>query len=224
MRMFSYRRLPVIAAGITLILLLQGAVVYLLVRGEQPPIPPALPTLPPEIGSWKQVSDQPMQPEVLAYLKPDTYIDRNYSSKGSASQINLFVAYFKSLKSGYGPHSPSVCLPGAGWLEKSYSLVELPVPGERRSVPAHRFLLEKGDQKVLVFYWYQNGRHVWAEEFWAKLYMLPDLVRHHHSDVALVRVVMPLEGGTTVEAAEAGVSDFVRTVFPPLEEQFASGA
>jgi EpsI family protein len=164
---------------------------------------------------------QALEPEVLAYLRPDDYIDLNYQSRGPAGNVNLFVAYFKSLKSGYGPHSPGVCLPGAGWKPAQFGVVNVPVPGPQMNIPVNQYFLEKDNQKLLVLYWYQNERRIWAEEFRAKIYMLPDLLRYHRSDVALVRIITPLDPNA-VEATESGLFKFVNTAFPLLSERFSS--
>jgi len=207
--------------GVTIVLGLQIAASYAISFGEQPPASPALGTMPSEIGAWKLVGEQAMEPDVAAYLRPDDYIDRNYLGNSAASNVNLFVAYFKSLKSGYGPHSPAVCLPGSGWMPKQFEVVRATVPGAFGSIPVNQYILEKDKQNMLVLYWYQNERRIWAEEFRAKLFMLPDLLRYHRSDVALVRIITPLNSNAT-EATKADLFQFVRSAFPLLSEQFSS--
>jgi len=206
--------------GITVILGLQIAAAYALSMNEQPPASPALENLPTEIGAWRLVGQQAMEPEVAAYLRPDDYISRNYQASGPAGRVNLFVAYFKSLKSGYGPHSPGICLPGAGWKAKQVDVVRAEVPGGLGSIPVNQYILEKDNQNLLVLYWYQNERRIWAEEFRAKLFMLPDLIRYHRSDVALVRIITPLEKNAT-EATRADLFRFISAVFPHLTERFS---
>ncbi len=126
-----------------------------------------------------------------AYLKPDEYILRDYADPRGTPSINLFVAYFKSLQNKYGPHSPRICLPGSGWLITSSKIINLPVPGRPGGIPVNQFTMEQSSQHILVLYWYQNDRDVWAEEYHAKLRLLPDLIRYRRSDVSLVRLVVP---------------------------------
>ena len=139
-----------------------------------------------------------------AYLKPDDYILRDYTADNGSAPTNLFVAYFKSLQNVYGPHSPSVCLPGAGWLVTSSKILNVTVPGRPDPIPVNEFTMEKSNSRILVIYWYQNDRAVWAQEFKAKLRLLPDLLRYRRSDVSLVRVITSLPGTTT----EAELGDF----------------
>ncbi len=214
------RRLARLIVGVTVILGLQIAAAFAISFGEKPPATPDLRSIPSKIGAWAQVGEVQMEPEVAAYLRPDDYIDRNYLTAGPAGNVNLFVAYFKSLKSGYGPHSPGVCLPGAGWAPKQAGVIRLPVPGELGSIPVNQYILEKGKQNLLVLYWYQNERRTWAEEFRAKIFMLPDLLRYHRSEVALVRIITPLDE-KAVDATKATLSEFVNTLFPMLNERFS---
>jgi hypothetical protein len=81
--------------------------------------------------------------------------------------------------------------------------------------------MDKGNQRILVLYWYQNDRDIWAQEFHAKLRLLPDLLRYHRSDVSLVRLITPLES-SLAETELSSCIRFTREMFPPLAERFAS--
>ncbi len=177
-----------------LILAAQGAVIHVLSIPEKNLIIPQLNNIPAQFSAWKTVSEQALDPGVQAYLKPDAYILRDYTNQQSGSAVNVFVAYFKSLQSGYGPHSPAVCLPGNGWLVQDRKIINLSVPGRAAGIPVNKFVMEKADQHILVLYWYQNDRNVWAEEIQGKIRLLPDLIKYKRSDVSLVRLVQTLSG------------------------------
>jgi EpsI family protein len=131
------------------------------------------------------------------------------------------VAYFKSLQNVYGPHSPRICLPGAGWLVTSSKTLNVSVPGRAESIPVNQFTMEKSGDRILVLYWYQNDRDAWAQEFHAKLRLLPDLLRYRRSDVSLVRLITPLRSQTP-DAEIANCLEFIRGISPFLAEHFAS--
>jgi EpsI family protein len=131
----------------------------------------------------------------------------------------VFVAYFKSLQSGYGPHSPAVCLPGSGWLVQDRDIINISVPGREAGIPVNKFVLEKAGQHILVLYWYQNDRNVWAQEFQGKLRLLPDLIKYKRSDVSLVRLVQPLQGDDAGPAL-IECKQFTQAIFPALSEDF----
>lgn len=183
---------------------------------------PAIDALPRELAPWRSISDHRLEKEVVEYLRPEVYLLRDYKrTEIGSNPINLFVAYFASLKTSYGPHSPRVCLPGSGWLVRSSR--EITVQAGSQSFPVNRYVLEKGKDRILVLYWYQNDRRTWADELYAKLYMLPDLMKHRRSDVTLVRIALPIASGLdgADHASEHEAMAFAQTIHPLLAVKFA---
>jgi EpsI family protein len=217
---FASARYGLFAAA-CLILVFQASASRMLKVDEQKIGIPGLHELPWQIGPWKSSSERSIGPDVTAYLRPDEYVLRDYVDQRSGGTIDLFVAYFKSLQNSYGPHSPKICLPGSGWLVSSSKLVNIPVPGRAEAIPVNQFTMEQANQHIVVLYWYQNARDVWAEEFHAKLRLLPDLIRYRRSDVSLVRVVAPYEGSNPDQVVTNCVQ-FTQGIFPHLAEHFAS--
>jgi EpsI family protein len=204
-----------------LILALQATAFRMLTIDERSLPVPGLHQLPLEFGNWKANSEETLDVSVTDYLKPDEYILRDYLDRDRGASINVFVAYFKSLQNTYGPHSPRVCLPGNGWLEGASSIRPVKLPGRADAIPVNQYVLEKAGNRILVFYWYQNNREVWAEEFRAKLRLLPDLIRYRRSDVSLVRLIAPMRG-TRPESELANCLEFTRSVFPALAEKLGT--
>jgi EpsI family protein len=218
---FGPARIGLFAAA-CLILVFQASASRMLKIDEQKIGIPGLHDIPWQVGPWKASAEQSIGPEVTAYLKPDEYILRDYvDDQPGGGTIDLFVAYFKSLQNVYGPHSPRICLPGSGWLVSSSKTVNIPVPGRPGGIPANQFTMEKSNQRILVLYWYQNDRDVWAEEYHAKLRLLPDLIRYRRSDVSLVRLIAPISGASP-DKELASCAQFTERVFPLLAAHFAS--
>lgn len=220
-----HKNLKLITKGffipISLILVGQAAALRMMSIPEREVPNPGLHELPFEVGDWKSAGEQLLDPGVTAYLKPDEYVIRDYVGHRDGNSINLFLAYFKSVQNVYGPHSPSVCLPGSGWLVRSSKVVSLPVPGPTKTIPVNEYLLEKGGDRILTIFWYQNNRNIWAEEIQGKLKLLPDLMRYHRSDVSLVRIIAPIRGAGG-EAERADCLNFIQAMFPKLVERFES--
>jgi len=74
---------------------------------------------------------------------------------------------------------------------------------------------------LFVVYWYQNNRDVWAEEFHAKLTMLPDLIRYRRSDVSLVRLIAAIPA-QAAEREQTNCLEFAKVLFPTLVERFGT--
>ena len=202
------------------VLLAQAAALRVLSLPERPLPGPRLHDLPYEVGAWRVVEEQALDPTVNEYLKPDDYVIRDYQGQ-EGSSVNLFLAYFKSLQNAYGPHSPKVCLPGAGWLVRSSKIASIQVPGRVESIPVNEYVMERSGQRIAVIYWYQNNRSVWAEEFRAKLTMLPDLIKYRRSDVSLVRLIAPVRSDEGVDEMSR-CAQFAKQVFPLLADRFES--
>lgn len=205
-----------------LILIVQVGAMHMLSISERDlPVPP-LQNLPAQFAGWKLLGEATLEPAVLEYLKPDSYVLRDYGNAANNSSINVFIAYFKSLQNSYGPHSPRVCLPGSGWLVRSSRIRPLSVPGRAEGIPVNEYVLEKNNDRILVVYWYQNDRNIWAEEFRAKITLLPDLIRYRRSDVSLVRLISPLRGDDPTEQLAAN-QEFARLMFPALVQDLRVG-
>ncbi len=209
-----------VVIALTGILGAQMAASYALAVSERPAAKLGLELLPAKIGRWDLAAEHPLEEEVVAYLRPDDYIQRDYVTAGEAVPMNLFVAYFKSLQNEYGPHSPRACLPGSGWLVHDWRIVNLPVAGKPEGIPVNKYWLEKNGQSILVVYWYQNDRRAWAEEYEFKLHLLPDLLRFHKSDVSLVRIVTPVANDASLDEPFKNASEFASTVYAQLLERF----
>lgn len=219
-KLFSPSRIGLLAAA-CLILVFQASASRMLNIDEEKIGIPGLHGVPWQIDHWSTSSEQSIDAATVAYLKPDEYILRDYADAQGGPPLGLFVAYFKSLQSKYGPHSPRICLPGSGWLVSSSKIVKIPVPGRAAGIPVNEYTMEKNETRILVLYWYQNDRDVWAEEYHAKLRLLPDLIRYRRSDVSLVRLIAPMRGSTP-DNELASCVQFTQRVFPLLAEHFAS--
>jgi len=206
---------------VCVILLIQTAASHALSIPEPHLTLPQLRKVPLQLGPWKASGEQSLEAAVTEYLTPDDYILRDYVDKRHGAPVSLFVAYFKSLQNVYGPHSPRICLPGSGWLVRESKIVSVAVPGRGEAIPVNEYLMEKSDAHILVVYWYQDQRHAWAEEFQAKLTLLPSLLRYRRSDASLIRLITPV-GAEMPGQAAARCIEFTHLLYPSLMERFAA--
>ncbi len=200
---------------LTAVLLLQALLFYTLSHGEAvPPIRP-LGTFPARLNGWTLAQEGVIEKEVLNVLKADDTLNRIYAQEATGRAANLFVAYFKTQRTGQTPHSPKNCLPGSGWVPSEASVVDISVPGEQEPIRVNRYIVARGTQKSVVLYWYQTRSRVIASEYMAKIHLVIDSIRYRRSDTALVRVVVPFEGDAEEQASKTAVA-FVQSFFGPL--------
>jgi EpsI family protein len=78
-------------------------------------------------------------------------------------------------------------------------------------------VIQRGNERAAVVYWYQTGDMTVANEYKAKLKLLWTAARFGRSDTALVRVIVPAGEGR-VEATEQAAADLAREVYAALAE------
>jgi EpsI family protein len=202
------------ARVVTILLVLQGALLYSSIRPESVLAGRPLQDFPHMLGSWDFVQDGVVDKETLDVLKADDLLNREYR-RGSI-QAGLFVASFQSQRTGKSPHSPKNCLPGAGWTALSDSKVNIDV-GQAEPIVVNRYIIASGEHRSLVLYWYQSRDRVVANEFAAKYWVMADAIRYNRTDTALVRVIVPVLNKDE-DAAERQAADFARSFYPTLKQ------
>lgn len=175
----------------------------------------SLSTLPHQLGAW-QGTDASFGPRILKVLGVDDYLTRQYrDAKGQT--IDLYVGYYATQRQGSTYHSPKNCLPGSGWTITETEITPIQL-SKAQVTPArvNRVLIQRGLDRQLVLYWYQDRGRIITSEYWAKIYLVWDAIWKQRTDGALVRVVIPFTGEDTSQALETG-KQFVQTLFPVLQ-------
>ena len=196
-------------------------------RTEAVPLREPLETFPMQIGQWTG-ERLDLEAATLANLGVDDYLDRAYVTPDQ-SAVALYIGYYQSQREGDFIHSPLNCLPGAGWSPLSHDRIRIttgenghePLPADPtlRGIEVNRYVVQKGLDRRLVLYWYQSHGRVVASEYWGKFYLVADALRMNRTDVALVRVISPINGQDQAsnQAAERLAVHFVRLMFPLLD-------
>ena len=197
-------------------LLLAGTAIFLQARkrSETLPFREPLALFPHQLGAWAG-TDVSIPPDVREVLGSGDFLLRVYQNSSGGTDVDLFVAYIPSQREGDTLHSPKNCLPGAGWSPVESSQLSISLPGQS-PLPVNRYVIAKGSEHQLVFYWYwAHGRAV-ASEYWAKFYLIADSIRLNRSDGSLVRVATPLFEDEDPLKAERRLLDFTGNMVPRL--------
>ncbi|HEY1203507.1 MAG: exosortase C-terminal domain/associated protein EpsI [Bryobacteraceae bacterium] len=203
------------ARVLTAVLLLQLAGFVAVSRRETVPLARPLSEFPSQLGAWSLVRESEVDQETMEVLRADDVLSRVYSDPVRGRAASLFVAYFKSQRTGQAPHSPKNCLPGAGWTPSESDVLAISVPGRAQPILVNRYLVSKGEDKSVVLYWYQSRNRVVASEYRAKIYLVTDAIRYNRTDTALVRVIVPVAGNDSA-AATTTAEEFVQAFFMTL--------
>lgn len=131
-----------------------------------------------------------------SYESPMTGNPESESGSPVAPPFSIYVGYYDGQTTGKTIHSPKNCLPGSGWEALGSTVAS--VQTLDGTVEVNRYLLQNGDVRALVLYWYQGRGRVQASEYLVKWDLLRDAALRHRSDEALVRIVVPLVGSEEV--------------------------
>jgi EpsI family protein len=106
-------------------------------------------------------------------------------------------------------------MPGGGWVINSLQPLQV---GLQSSAPfaVNRVLIQKGDEKQLVLYWFKQRDRLLADEFLVKFFLFWDALTRRRSDGALIRLVTPITTQDSEEAAERRLLDFAGLVSAEL--------
>jgi EpsI family protein len=188
------------------LLLAGGTVVNLWERaGEAHVERRTLAEFPTQLGAWRQRgTDEKFSDEVEQILRADDYLLRDYIAADGRT-ASFYVGYYFTQRNGATYHSPLNCLPGSGWTMRDPATIRITPAGGGASFEANRYVVENGDSRQLLIYWYQGRGRAVASEYWGKLYTVVDSVKMRRSDGAMVRVMVPF--GTDEAAALRSAQD-----------------
>jgi len=82
----------------------------------------------------------------------------------------------------------------------------------------NRLLIEKGEHKQLVYYWFQQRGRIVTNEYLMKWYLFWDAMTKSRTDGALIRLTTGLSGGQEVSVADKKLEAFARVISPVIPE------
>lgn len=172
-------------------------------RGEVQVERKPLREIPAKLGDWTQKgTDIKFSEQTESVLRTSDYVMREYSNS-SGNFANLYVGYYASQRTGATYHSPQNCLPGAGWEMKQPELIEITTPSGK-SFAANRYIIENGQSKAVMIYWYQGRGRAIPSEYTDKIYTVLDSVLRRRSDGAMIRIMTSV-GSSEAEALQIAV-------------------
>jgi len=169
---------------------------------------------PLSLEDWR-ARQQSLDPQVETALAVSDYLLADYKQPATPP-VNFYIAYYESQRKGVSPHSPRVCIPGGGWQINKFQRAEMPLGDNEPVLPVNRLIIENGDDKLLVYYWFhQRGKNI-ANEYVMKGHLLKDALVMNRTDGALIRVTTPINFSGGIAAAEERLQSFIRTAKPYL--------
>jgi exosortase D (VPLPA-CTERM-specific) len=166
---------------------------------------------PMQLGEWHGRRES-MEAVFSDTLQLDDYLLADYAND-SGRTVNLYVSYYNSQRKGEAVHSPRSCLPGGGWQVREFGQRDISsvfINGQRLRV--NRSLVELGDQRELVYYWFQQRGRVITNEFAVKWYLFWDALTEHRTDGAMIRVITPVPSSSSEADADRRLAKFASRI------------
>jgi exosortase D (VPLPA-CTERM-specific) len=173
---------------------------------------------PLSIGEW-QGDKKTMEVKFINALKFEDYFMANYTSNDGF--LELYIAYYESQRKGEAAHSPRSCLPGAGWVIDSRKQIQIDYAepdGQEKMANINRMLVQRGDARYLMYYWFKQRDRQLSNEYLVKWYLFWDGVTQNRTDGALIRVMYPIPEALSVEQGDEILQTYIHKVLPVLPE------
>jgi EpsI family protein len=113
-------------------------------------------------------------------------------------------------------------MPGSGWEDGRYQTQWVPLDSSKKNgVNINKYVVSKGTEKNLVFYWYQGRERITTNEYKDRILLIWDAITKQRTDGALVRIVIPLKSSDGGEEIQCGI-EFIQKVIPILGDYLPS--
>lgn len=162
----------------------------------------------------------PVEPEIVRQAGADSYASVSYKN----AQGNSFRLYVGgAIRNQENFHAPSFCMPASGWELLDEGTVPFSCyPSATHEPTMRRLLLQLGNERMLVYYWFQAGNRIANHEWMIRWYRFLDLLAKEPFRPTLI-VTVYARVVRDVEQTEEATQEFLRSVGPQLRASIAHG-
>ena len=186
-------------------------------RGNIAPERDSFALFPRELDGWRQAGPREfLKPGIENKLAANDYHQVTFVKPETNGSVSLFMAWYDD-QSKDGVHSPEVCLPGSGWeiawLERTDITEQM---GSKLPFRINRAIIQKGEARMMVYYWFQQKERRIAWDFAAKFWLTVDGIRTGRTDGALIRLTTHIGMNESNEQAEERLQEMLMAIQEPL--------
>jgi len=169
------------------------------------------------VNGWRDV-DLPNADNILKALETDSTIFKRFTS-ADGKTVSLYIGHYKKLDKAKLSHSPKVCFTAQGWIMSNPKHISLSVGKYMLNCTA--MIVQKDNNKELVYYWYQFDDKTFADLYKMKLALLSKKLRHAKEDNLFIRLTSPVSDGD--KKAAAVILGFYKSLYPEVMKCFFAG-
>jgi exosortase D (VPLPA-CTERM-specific) len=197
----------IISAGLLVLVL-----IFSLSTKALPPvkIQGGIASFPLEFAGWQGRSEY-VDPEIIIQSGAEESFSGIYQNN-SGDVVSLYVGYRSTafLSNDNFFHSPTVCIPSAGWITRETSIhviKDVPFFGDMKVA---KMLIEKGLDKQLVYFWFQTKDKATHNKDINRFHLAVHAIKRDNTYDLFIRPVASLQRNETIGNAEARMDKFVR--------------
>lgn len=172
------------------------------------------PSFPKQIGEWEG-TEQFFSQEIYDAVGVDDSTLVTYTNHEKKS-VQLYIGFYRSQRRGDLIHSPKNCLPGSGWGIRHSSIEPVTVSPDK-TIHIIKLNLEKGDQQMVVLYWFHSRGRIIDSEYKQKIYLVLDSIFRNRTDGSFVRLISSVNG-EEIDQTVARMKQFIVNLLPVLDE------
>ncbi|MBK1647098.1 VPLPA-CTERM-specific exosortase XrtD [Rhabdochromatium marinum] len=202
-------------AAVALLALTAITMPFLQARPVEPLERESLTVFPEEVGPWEGTPEI-LQDNILKSLDLTDYFIGDFIGGGDR-RVNFYAAFYDSQGAGESAHSPRSCIPGGGWKIEDLQRITLDglfVAGQPLRV--NRLKIQRGDDKQLVYYWFQQRGRVLTNEYAVKWFLFWDALIRNRTDGALVRLTTAIQPWEDWSDGDRRLRGFAALAVPEL--------
>ncbi len=175
----------------------------------------SLDQIPLQLNQWAG-EDIAMDPGVVNMLDADFHVQRAYTHP-LGDVVWLYVGYYGTDRGGRPEHTPWMCYPSNGWTIVGSNVVNVVSLDGDDVIRANELLVERGGDRRLVHFWYQNHRKSgMLGGFDQAIERFVSRIRFGRADGSLIRLSTPMRLDEEPESARTRLRALAREVVQPL--------
>jgi EpsI family protein len=113
-------------------------------------------------------------------------------------------------------HSPTVCLPSSGWVEKEVKRRTIANVQHFDILEVTEMIIEQGGIKQLVYFWFQTKDKATYSKNINRFHLSLHAIRRDNTHDLFIRPITPVASNETIDDAEKRMDGFVREMMPIL--------
>ncbi|HEX8947850.1 MAG TPA: EpsI family protein, partial [Dissulfurispiraceae bacterium] len=171
---------------------------------------------PLRIGAWEG-KYEPVDPVIVKESGAEDAFS-GYFMNGSGSEMSLYMGYrstaFLSNENFF--HSPTVCLPSSGWVEREVKRKTIANVPYFHNLEVSEMVIEKRGTRQLVYFWFQTKDEATYSKSINRFHLSLHALRRDNTHDLFIRPITPIGPEEGIGDAEKRMDGFVRELMPVL--------